>query len=93
LSTTQTLTILLQAASILHAYIISIMPTLLPDCPAAQTLAKTRTFLQQLSAPPDFVPANLEALSSATPAAATAAAAPAAAEQQQQQQQDGADTK
>jgi hypothetical protein len=46
-----------------------------------QTLAKTRTFLQQLSAPPDFVPANLEALSAAT-------AAPAAAEQQQQQEKD-----
>jgi hypothetical protein len=63
--------------------------------PALQTMAKTRTFLRQLSAPPDFVPANLEALSSAAPAAAAAAAqaaagvpeaANAAAQQQQQQQ-------
>jgi hypothetical protein len=50
-----------------------------------QTLAKTRTFLQQLSAPPDFVPAHLEALSSTPAAAATLPAE----KQQQQQAEDG----
>jgi hypothetical protein len=61
--------------------------SVLPRLCVLQTLAKTRTFLQQLSAPPDFVPAHLEALSST--AAAAAAAPPAEKQQQQQQAEDG----